>query len=91
MEVPPGLLDELRATVEARALLEERMTELVRAARESGESWRDIAGALGVAYQSAHARYRWLDAKQEDPGAVERRQLREDFKRLHGRGPYASR
>ena len=93
MEPRPDVLDELREAVWARQLAEERTRELVRRARASARSWRDIAEALGVTYQSAHRRFRSLDPPKPEPdqGEDDRRRHREEFRRLHGHGPYSSR
>jgi acyl transferase domain-containing protein len=54
----PTDLREIAKTVAEVAAAEERLAELVRAARENGRSWGRIAMALGVSKQAARQRFR---------------------------------
>jgi hypothetical protein len=47
----------IRAIIDDREDYETRLTDAVRTARRNGRSWGEIARALGVTKQSAHARY----------------------------------
>lgn len=54
----PADLREIAKAVAEVAAAEERLAELVRAARENGRSWGRIAMALGVSKQAARQRFR---------------------------------
>ena len=47
----------IRAIIDDRDDYETRLTDAVGTARRNGRSWGEIARALGVTKQSAHARY----------------------------------
>lgn len=53
----PADLREIAKTVGEIAATEERLADLVRAARENGRSWGRIAMALGVSKQAARQRF----------------------------------
>lgn len=52
-----GPLDALAEVVELQAQLERQRVRAIRAAREQGESWEEIAYVLGVTRQAASKRY----------------------------------
>jgi hypothetical protein len=54
----PADLREIAKAVGDVAAAEERLAELVKAARANGRSWGRIAMALGVSKQGARQRYR---------------------------------
>ena len=50
-------LDDLQRIRRARARLDTSQADAVRRARAGGQSWANVAAALGVSAQAAHKRY----------------------------------
>jgi hypothetical protein len=51
-------LDSLRLAFERRAAEEQKVIDLIAAAREAGASWQMIGDALGMSKQAAWERFR---------------------------------
>jgi DNA-directed RNA polymerase specialized sigma24 family protein len=64
----PSALEALEANRQLVKLLEGRRWSVVAKARAEGASWQQIADALGVTRQSAHAAYRDAVARMREQG-----------------------
>lgn len=53
----PSATADIRSAVAVRANAEQAVADAVKAARERGVTWVEIAGALGITHQGARQRY----------------------------------